>query len=158
MIRDTVFFETPESRAIYEALERKFGVDKIDLLLDLLGELADTVGLDARELGQLQAASCVALPQMRSIYLDQCRERGMIEGNIKIEPLRHWTSPQTGARYPVEWRLHSPAGRHTVRALLDAQELDSSASTGAVYWEGLSDLLHANGNVAGRGYLEMTGY
>lgn len=44
----------------------------------------------ARELGQLQAAACVALPDMRAIYLDQCRERGMIEGNIKIEPLRHW--------------------------------------------------------------------
>lgn len=44
----------------------------------------------ARELGQLQHAACVALPHMRAIYLDQCRERGMIEGNIKIEPLRHW--------------------------------------------------------------------
>jgi GH3 auxin-responsive promoter len=44
----------------------------------------------ARELGQLQPAACVALPLMREIYLDQCRERGMVEGNIKIEPLRHW--------------------------------------------------------------------
>ncbi len=44
----------------------------------------------ARELGQLQTAACIALPHMRAIYLDQCRERGMIEGNIKIEPLRHW--------------------------------------------------------------------
>ncbi len=44
----------------------------------------------ARELGQLQPAACVALAGMRGIYLDQCRERGMIEGNIKIEPLRHW--------------------------------------------------------------------
>jgi len=44
----------------------------------------------ARELGQLQHAACVALPHMRQIYMDQCRERGMIEGNIKIEPLRHW--------------------------------------------------------------------
>ncbi len=44
----------------------------------------------ARELGQLQPATCVALPFMRDIYLDQCRERGMVEGNIKIEPLRHW--------------------------------------------------------------------
>lgn len=50
----------------------------------------------ARELGQLQRAACVALPHMRALYLDQCRERGMIEGNIKIEPLRHWrgTVPQ----------------------------------------------------------------
>jgi GH3 auxin-responsive promoter len=44
----------------------------------------------ARELGQLQPAACVALPHMREVYLDQCRLRGMIEGNIKIEPLRHW--------------------------------------------------------------------
>lgn len=44
----------------------------------------------ARELGQLQHAACVARPNMRQIYMDQCRERGMIEGNIKIEPLRHW--------------------------------------------------------------------
>lgn len=44
----------------------------------------------ARELGQLQRAACVSLPHMRALYLDQCRERGMIEGNIKIEPLRHW--------------------------------------------------------------------
>lgn len=44
----------------------------------------------ARELGQLQPAACIALPRMRDIYLDQCRVRGMIEGNIKIEPLRHW--------------------------------------------------------------------
>ena len=51
----------------------------------------------ARELGQLQRAACVALPHMRTLYLDQCRERGMVEGNIKIEPLRHWRGaiPQT---------------------------------------------------------------
>ena len=45
----------------------------------------------ARELGQLAPAQCVALPRMRDLYLEQCRLRGMIEGNIKIEPLRHWS-------------------------------------------------------------------
>jgi GH3 auxin-responsive promoter len=44
----------------------------------------------ARELGQLQPSACIALPHMREVYLEQCRLRGMIEGNIKIEPLRHW--------------------------------------------------------------------
>jgi hypothetical protein len=50
----------------------------------------------ARELGQLQHAACVALPHMRDVYIEQCRARGMVEGNIKIEPLRHWrgTVPQ----------------------------------------------------------------
>jgi predicted secreted hydrolase len=36
--------------------------------------------------------------------------------------------------------------------------LDSRNSTGAVYWEGLSELLDRQGQVLGRGYLEMTGY
>lgn len=45
----------------------------------------------ARELDQLAPAACVALPAMRELYLEQCRQRGMIEGNIKIEPLRHWS-------------------------------------------------------------------
>ena len=51
----------------------------------------------ARDLGQLQAAACVALPRMRDLYLAQCRERGMIEGNIKIEPLRHWSGAAPAA-------------------------------------------------------------
>lgn len=77
---------------------------------------------------------------------------------VRFTPLRVWTSPLTGARYPVEWQLDTPAGRHRVRALLDAQELDSRASTGSAYWEGLSELLDADGRRIGLGYLEMTGY
>jgi predicted secreted hydrolase len=77
---------------------------------------------------------------------------------VAWRPLRWWTSPESGARYAVQWEVQTPVGTYTVTAVLDAQELDSSASTGAVYWEGLSDLLHASGPVAGRGYLEMTGY
>jgi len=45
-----------------------------------------------------------------------------------------------------------------VRALQDDQELDSRASTGTIYWEGLSLLLDGAGRRIGRGYLEMTGY
>jgi predicted secreted hydrolase len=71
---------------------------------------------------------------------------------------RHWRSPATGALYPVEWRLDTPAGVFGVRALLDAQELDGRQSTGTVYWEGLSELLDAQGRRIGLGYLEMTGY
>ena len=36
--------------------------------------------------------------------------------------------------------------------------LDSRQSTGAIYSEGLSDILSSNGKRVGRGYLEMTGY
>jgi predicted secreted hydrolase len=54
--------------------------------------------------------------------------------------------------------VRTPADFYTVRAVIDNQELDSRASTGAIYWEGLSELLDSNGKRVGRGYLEMTGY
>lgn len=85
---------------------------------------------------------------------------------LRLTPGRRWTSPATRARYPVEWTVEWPEGtgsnqrmrRHALRASLDAQELDSRGSTGNVYWEGLSELRDADGRLAGRGYLEMTGY
>lgn len=77
---------------------------------------------------------------------------------VRFTPGRVWTSPATRGRYPVEWTVDTPAGRFGVRARLDAQELDSRAGTGTVYWEGLSALADAAGREVGRGYLEMTGY
>ncbi len=77
---------------------------------------------------------------------------------VRFAPLRMWVSPATQARYPVQWQIDTPAGRFEVRARLDAQELDSRASTGTVYWEGLSELFDAQGQRVGRGYLELTGY
>ena len=76
---------------------------------------------------------------------------------VQFTPLRHWSSPASGARYPVQWQVDTPAGRFTVHALVDDQELDSSASTGAIYWEGLCSL-QSRHNPVGQGYLEMTGY
>ena len=84
------------------------------------------------------------------------RNFGPVE--VSFTPQRMWTSPQTGARYPVAWRVDTPVGRFQVRALLDGQEMDSRASVGAVYWEGLSELLDDSGRRVGLGYLEMTGY
>lgn len=78
--------------------------------------------------------------------------------SVRFEPLRYWVSPLSQTRYPVAWQVHTPVGRFTVQAVVDAQELDSRASTGAIYWEGLSNLLNESGQPIGRGYLEMTGY
>jgi predicted secreted hydrolase len=78
--------------------------------------------------------------------------------DVRFTPGRTWRSAASQALYPVEWTIDSPPGRFRVRALLDAQELDSRGSTGAIYWEGLSELLDEHGRVVGRGYLELTGY
>jgi predicted secreted hydrolase len=75
-----------------------------------------------------------------------------------MQPRRHWTSPQTGARYPVAWDLELPQARLdlTVEARLDAQE-NVGRRSGVVYWEGAVRARGPEG-LTGRGYLEMTGY
>jgi predicted secreted hydrolase len=79
-------------------------------------------------------------------------------GETEFQPVRWWTSPLSNARYPVEWIVRTPADFYRVRAVVDNQELDSRASAGAIYWEGLADLFDSQGRPVGRGYLEMTGY
>ncbi|WP_332776789.1 lipocalin-like domain-containing protein [Polaromonas sp.] len=79
-------------------------------------------------------------------------------GEVIFKPLRSWKSPLTQTTYPVEWLVRTPADFYTVRAVIDNQELDSRQSTGAIYWEGLSELMDSKGRRVGSGYLEMTGY
>src|SRR5574338_144139 len=81
--------------------------------------------------------------------------------DVIFVPGRPWTSPRTGATYPVEWSVEVGHGeqkrRFQLHPLMDDQELDSRRSTGAIYWEGAVRLME-DGSEAGRGYLEMTGY
>ena len=79
-------------------------------------------------------------------------------GEVLFKPVRSWRSPLSKASYPVEWIVRTPADYYIVTAVIDNQELDSRQSTGAIYWEGLSEVRDSNGKLVGRGYLEMTGY
>ena len=79
-------------------------------------------------------------------------------GGVKFSRQRTWKSPVSQATYPVEWIIRTPADFYKVKAVINNQELDSRASTGAIYWEGLADLFDSNERHIGRGYLEMTGY
>ena len=88
----------------------------------------------------------------------QAQAQDFPSDTVRFEPGRRWRSPTSGGDYPVAWTVHTPAGRFSVQALLDAQELDSRSSTGTVYWEGLSELQGDAGRRIGLGYLEMTGY
>jgi predicted secreted hydrolase len=80
------------------------------------------------------------------------------QGEVTFKPTRSWRSALTKAAYPVEWMVRTPADFYTVKAVIDNQELDSTNSTGAVYWEGLCEVWDSNNRKVGRGYLEMTGY
>lgn len=85
-------------------------------------------------------------------------DRSFAPGEVVMTPLRHWTSPATGARWPVAWRLQSPAGDLLLEAAFDAQEVDARRSSGLAYWEGVAWLRSADGRPLGAGYLELTGY
>jgi predicted secreted hydrolase len=80
------------------------------------------------------------------------------QSDIDWQPLASWQSPRTSARYPVRWRLR--AGTHELELvpLLEDAELDSRASTGAIYWEGPVSAVSPSQAELGRGYLELTGY
>jgi len=77
--------------------------------------------------------------------------------HVRFEPLREWTSPRTGVRYPVAMRVSVDDRSFTLEPLFDDQELDTRATTGVVYWEGAVRVLEADREI-GRGYLELTGY
>ena len=76
---------------------------------------------------------------------------------MAFTPVEPGTSPRTSGLWPVAQRLGVGELALKKSPLLADQELDSRASTGAVYWEGAS-LLSEGGRRVGRGYLEMTGY
>lgn len=78
-----------------------------------------------------------------------------------LTPGRLWTSDQSRAKYPVEWKVSVPVDGLDLRItpMVDAQELMGPRS-GVSYWEGAVEVegRRAGQPVKGRGYLEMTGY
>jgi len=73
-----------------------------------------------------------------------------------------WTSPNSGAHYPVSWHLSVPslALNLEIENPLRSQELSGKTRLSPSYWEGAIDISGKRGtsSVSGVGYLEMTGY
>ena len=72
---------------------------------------------------------------------------------FEVEVTDRWTSPATGADYPAAWTIRIPGDDLVIRLhpTVAAQELDTRATTGVVYWEG-SQVVEATraGNAARR--------
>ena len=76
---------------------------------------------------------------------------------IHFTPRRTWRSPRTSVEYPVAMTVSAGGIAYALEPLFDDQELDASATTGTIYWEGAVRASGAGG-LTGRGYLELTGY
>jgi predicted secreted hydrolase len=87
--------------------------------------------------------------------------RSLASGAFMLVSGRRWTSSATTTTYPMEWQVALPGEGLdlSVRSVLDTQEM-SGARSGVSYWEGAVNVegTRSGKPIAGRGYLEMTGY
>ncbi|MDO8483491.1 MAG: lipocalin family protein [Candidatus Limnocylindrales bacterium] len=88
--------------------------------------------------------------------------RHLGRGDFSVAVTARWTSPATGADYPAGWTILIPADQLTIQLTptVAAQELDTRATTGVIYWEG-SQVVRATRAglpLGGEAYVELTGY
>jgi len=86
--------------------------------------------------------------------------RRLTARGFELTPQAWWTSPASGGKYPVEWKIKFLDYELQLRAPVKNQELDTRRTTGNFYWEGYVEVSGKKGGraIRGEGYLEMTGY
>jgi predicted secreted hydrolase len=90
------------------------------------------------------------------------KTRHLEPDEFTVTVTRRWTSPATGADYPAGWTIAVPSASLEIglTPTVAAQELDTHATTGVVYWEGSQRVTatRAGRPVDGQAYVELTGY
>ncbi len=88
--------------------------------------------------------------------------RALSPAEARVTVRGTWVSPHSGGRYPSGWTVAIPSQDLLigVEPVLVDQELDTTSSTGQIYWEGEVTLAGAQRGkpLAGKGYVELTGY
>jgi predicted secreted hydrolase len=119
---------------------------------------------DGRELMlyQLRRADGSRDPRSSGTLIDQQgRTTHLSAADFAMTPAGRTFRARSGAVYPIRWSIQVPKAQLAldVTTPLDDQEL-STEGAGISYWEGLIDVkgTSAGTAIAGRGYLEMTGY
>jgi len=108
---------------------------------------------------RLRRKDGTAAPESRATLIDASGATRLYGPEaFRVDEASWWTSPHTGARYPVSVAVEIPAAelRLQTRPLLEDQELRLSFR----YWEGAVTATGRAGaaEITGRGYLELTGY
>jgi predicted secreted hydrolase len=90
------------------------------------------------------------------------RATHLTRADFVLTPLDYWTSPHTGARYPIKWRLSVARFGIDVEVVpvMQDQELDTRGTTMIIYWEGACTVrgTHGAAETKGRAYVELVGY
>lgn len=91
------------------------------------------------------------------------RVRYLAPSELAVEVLDHWTS-ESGTRYPSRWRIrlgprHDAETEELMVAPIVADQENRSRLPGGVhYWEGAVRVMTPEGKLAGKGFVELTGY
>jgi predicted secreted hydrolase len=110
----------------------------------------------------LRGANGAVTPSYGTLVGPDGRTVSLAPDAAKIVAQGQWTSPHSGATYPSGWSVSLPGQELALTAtpVLADQELDTTQSTGTIYWEGevtLTGTSHGK-PLAGKGYVELTGY
>jgi len=103
-------------------------------------------------------------PYSAGTYVDaEGKSTHLRSNDFKLQPAEEkWTSPLSGAKYPVHWMIAIPklGIELEARTLLESQELAGMTKLSPTYWEGAIVLTGQRNSqpLSGAGYLEMTGY
>ena len=103
-------------------------------------------------------------PYSAGTYVDaEGKSTHLRSNDFRLQPAEEkWTSPLSGAKYPVHWKIAIPklGIELEARTLLESQELAGKTKLSPTYWEGAIVLTGRRNSqpLSGAGYLEMTGY
>ncbi|WP_242467883.1 lipocalin-like domain-containing protein, partial [Halorhodospira neutriphila] len=98
-------------------------------------------------------------PRSAGVWIDrQGSSRPLDWGDLTLEVLERWESPDGEATYPARWRLEYP--EEGVELVIEPTLADQELRGGFRYWEGAvrASGRSAEGPVSGVGYVELTGY
>ncbi len=83
-------------------------------------------------------------------------------GSYTIEATGEWTSPDSGATYPMGWIIRIPEHDAELEVIpaFEAQEMLTTRHTGVIYWEGAVrvDGTWRGEPTSGKGFVELVGY
>lgn len=112
---------------------------------------------------QLRRKDGTIIPNSSGTHVDaQGQADRLPRADYTIGVNGYWTSPRSGARYPMGWTVRIPKADAvlTVTPAFEDQEMVPTHTAGTIYWEGA---VRVQGKwrgraVQGKGYVELVGY
>ncbi|MFQ5873199.1 MAG: lipocalin family protein [Dehalococcoidia bacterium] len=85
------------------------------------------------------------------------QQETLADSDVTVKSTGTWTSPASGAEYPMGWTLKVPSRSIDIALtpVIKEAEFDATSTTGNYYWEGEVKI---GGSHTGQGYVELVGY